>query len=354
MSEESRKTETAASAVVNPAGGKATVNSVGTAGAKATANPAGASAAKAAGTKPDSTKTAAAKPAGAKPAAAKKKKKTDIKKIHAWVRAAIQLVFFLFLPSVYSSAFAGVKYIFNQFSSVSSIELTSFVTVLIVICLYTLVFGRFFCGFACAFGSLGDFFRWLYLTIVKKRKKKPVKFPQKLEKILPFGKYLVLLVIVVLCFFGKFDTVQSASPWTVFSMLHNFNFSLGRYIPGLVILLLIVIGMCLEDRFFCRFLCPMGAVFTLVPVLPIFGLVRERDNCIKGCSACTKKCPSNIELPQKGKYDVSADCFQCQKCIDTCPKKNVHTGIKKLRGNEIWFTLLRAALLFAICKGIGL
>lgn len=284
----------------------------------------------------------------------KKKKKTDIKKIHAWIRAAIQLVFFLFIPSIYTSAFAGVKYIFTQIGAAEAIGLTSFVTVLITVCLFTLVFGRFFCGFACAFGSMGDFFRWLYLTLCKKLKKKPLKFPEKLSKNLPAVKYVVLVVLIYLCFKGSFDSVQSANPWTVFSMLHARNFQLGSYIPGIVLLILIIVGMCLEDRFFCRFLCPMGAVFTLVPVLPVFGLVRDRENCLKGCSACTRKCPSNIELPAEKKYDIRSDCFQCQKCIDICPKKNVHTGIKKLRGNEIWFTILRAALLFVIFKVMGL
>ena len=60
------------------------------------------------------------------------------------------------MPSVYTTAFSGVKYIFTQMGNVQPLELTSFVTILIVLCLYTMVFGRFFCGFACAFGTLGD------------------------------------------------------------------------------------------------------------------------------------------------------------------------------------------------------
>ena len=136
-------------------------------------------------------------------------------------------------------------------------------------------------------------------------------------------------------------------------MIRAGNFKLGGYIVGLLILILILVGMCLEERFFCRNLCPMGAVFSLLPVLPFFALHRDRENCIKGCSACTKKCPSGIGLPKDGSPRVEGDCFQCQKCIDTCPKGNIHTGIRSLKGNEIWFTLFRGILLAAILIWAG-
>ena len=69
----------------------------------------------------------------------------QLKKIHIWIRAIIQLLYFIFIPSVYTAAFAGVKYIFTQIGAGEKVALTSFVTVLIVVCVYTAVFGRFFC-----------------------------------------------------------------------------------------------------------------------------------------------------------------------------------------------------------------
>ena len=88
--------------------------------------------------------------------------KKQRKQMHGWLRAIIQLLYFLFLPSAYTAAFAGVKYIFTQLGAGEKIGLTSFVSVLIVLCLYTIVFGRFFCGFACAFGSFGDAVHFVY------------------------------------------------------------------------------------------------------------------------------------------------------------------------------------------------
>ena len=95
----------------------------------------------------------------------------DIKKIHVWLRVLIQALYFLFIPSVYTAAFAGVKYIFTQIGAGGKVAMTSFVTVLVVICIYTILFGRFFCGFACAFGTLGDGVHALYVWICKKMKK---------------------------------------------------------------------------------------------------------------------------------------------------------------------------------------
>ena len=108
------------------------------------------------------------------------------KKIHTWLRALIQLLYFIFIPSVYTAAFAGVKYIFTQIGAGEKVAMTSFVTVLLVICLYTMVFGRFFCGFACAFGAFGDALHALYTKACKKMKKKPVKIPEKAVGILSY------------------------------------------------------------------------------------------------------------------------------------------------------------------------
>lgn len=275
------------------------------------------------------------------------------RKIHTWLRRGIQLFFFLAFPSVFTAAFSGVKYIFTQLGTGEAVTFTSFLSVLIAICLYTILFGRFFCGYACAFGSLGDAIHGAFEAFFKKRKKKLPVIGEKLSAGLNYLKYIILAAIVLLCFAGVYGKFQGTSPWDVFSMLRSLHPKWTGYLVGWVLLILIMIGMAVKERFFCRYLCPMGAVFSLLPVLPFFSLHRDRNSCIRGCGACTKSCPSGVELPDDGSIAVSGDCFQCGKCIDICPKENIHTGIHKLKGNEIWYVVVRAVILASLCFILG-
>ena len=275
------------------------------------------------------------------------------RKIQTWFRAGMQLLFFILFPSMFTAAFNGVKYIFTQIGSGNRIELTSFVAVLLMLCVYTMIFGRFFCGFACAFGSFGDAVHAIYVSCCRKLKKKPVSVPVNFAKKFTYMKYVILAIILILCYLGVYSSLKGTSPWDVFSMLRAGNLGLGSYITGAVVLVLIIIGMCVQERFFCRFMCPMGAVFSILPIAAAFTLHRDRAGCIKGCGACEKTCPCDIGLPDDGSGRISGDCFQCQKCNGICPKSNIHTGIKLLRGNELWFTGIRAAILIAICVWLG-
>lgn len=267
------------------------------------------------------------------------------------LRAVIQLAFFIFLPAAFTSGFSAVKYIFTQLGLGAPVKLTAFVTIFLVLCGYTIVFGRFFCGFACAFGALGDAVRGGYVFVCKKLGKKPLRINKTVAKWLSYLKYIILTAIVLMCFGGVYGKLSGTSPWDVFSMLHAGNFRLAKYGVGIALLVAIIVLMALTERGFCRFLCPMGAVFSLLPVLPVFALRRDRENCIKGCQACQNNCPADIALSDKGVQ--SGECFQCQKCIGVCPKKNISTGIKKLHGNEIWFTIIRAAALAALLVWAG-
>ena len=272
------------------------------------------------------------------------------------IRAGIQLLFFIFAPALFSTAFAGVKSIFQAIAAHQTISWNSFLDVTAVLLVVTCLFGRHFCGYACAFGSLGDALYELTVFIRQKvfHKKGRHGYSEKAIRILQKVKYIWLLVLLVSILTGWYSKLQGMSPWDVFSMIHAGNFRLSAYKIGIAVLILLMIGMAFIERFFCRFFCPMGAIFSLLPILPFFSLERKRESCIKGCSKCTRSCPAKIELREAKTSIVQGECFQCQKCIDGCPKGNVTCGVGILKGNEIGFTVFKAVLLLCLFMWLGI
>lgn len=271
------------------------------------------------------------------------------------LRLLIQLIFFIFFPSAFSSAFAGIKYIFIRLGIKEPLAFTGFIQVLLVLCLFTIVFGRFFCGFACAFGSLGDWLHSLYLLVCKKCRKEPLHLPSLPVRILNLCKYAVLLAIVIMCFLNVYNKTDAWNPWTAFSLLRAGNLRLSAVLPGFILFFLLLIGMTIFERFFCRFFCPMGAVFSLLPVIPLFAVRRRTYSCARTCGKCLRSCPAELAIPAEHNTNVPGDCFQCQKCLDACPaKNNISSTCLPLKGNEIWLMLLKAAALIVIFILLGL
>lgn len=284
-----------------------------------------------------------------KPLTAAQKRK-QIQKRRSYLRAGLQILFFLLTPSLFTGAFSGVKYIFTQIGRSQPLEPVSFVKTLTVLCLLTMIFGRFFCGYVCAFGALGDGVQFVSKKVQKKLKKKLPGIPSGVKKWLnrlPFG---ILTAMIILCALGVYSSLSGYSPWDVFSMATSLNFRLGGYALGCVLLALILVGMAWEPRFFCRFLCPMGAVFRLLPIFPWAILRRDRSQCGKGCSACTKNCPVEVSLGEGGN---AADCIRCESCRWICPRGNISTGKKWLDAHIEIVTIGKAALYLAAAAAIG-
>ncbi len=266
------------------------------------------------------------------------------------LRAAIQVIFFLMAPSVYTAAFSGIKEIATAIGAGDPLALSSFVTTLLVVCVYTILFGRFFCGYACAFGGLGDAVYALSQLIQRTIKHKLPEIPANIVHMLQKIKYVILLVIIALCVAGVYAQLSGWSPWDVFSMLTALRGVGAGYALGVVLLVLIVIGMAVKERFFCQFLCPMGAVFALLPVIGRF--TRNRETCLRGCSACSRVCPVQAETDPDNVH--MGECISCGKCSDICPKRNISYAGRVADGNATIPVIVKAVLLFAVFAVLGL
>ena len=113
-------------------------------------------------------------------------------------------------------------------------------------------------------------------------------------------------------------------PVGCFSMLTARRLPDSTYLVGIILLLLIMVGMCTQERFFCQFLCPMGAVFALMPILPGALFKRNREKCPPKCGLCKKRCPAHLDID--GDTAMSGECLCCHACAATCPRKNIHIG----------------------------
>ena len=135
---------------------------------------------------------------------------------------------------------------------------------------------------------------------------------------------IVLALILLSCLTGVYGKLTGTSPWDVFSMLTAGRLPDSTYLVGIILLLLIMVGMCTQERFFCQFLCPMGAVFAMMPILPGALFKRNRPNCAPKCTLCKKRCPAHLDID--GDTSRSGECICCHACTAACPRQNIHMG----------------------------
>ena len=150
--------------------------------------------------------------------------------------------------------------------------------------------------------------------------------------------------------------IDPYDPWAANGHISTgFTSLTTEYLIGAITLVIILLGSMLYDRFFCKYLCPMGAVYGIISKLSPSKIVRDKDICIN-CNLCTKNCPMNIDVAKADKV-TSIECISCQSCILSCPKKGAleyKTGKKTLK--TLTVIILVIGLFFAgvlISKTIG-
>ena len=135
----------------------------------------------------------------AKPLTAAQQRQRD-KKRRTWLRAGVQLFFFVSMPGAFVAGFSGVKQIFLHIGAGEVLSVDSFTLSLLGLCGFTLLFDRFFCGYACAFGSLGDAV-WALSGLIQKKlfhRKKQLRLPERAVLWGQKFKYLLLAGLVAL------------------------------------------------------------------------------------------------------------------------------------------------------------
>ena len=245
------------------------------------------------------------------------------KKIN-WIKVVIQILSFALIPGLFEGEFAAVGNIVSCIykGNISWESVKYSVWMLLATVPATVLVGRFFCGFFCSFGAVQDL---LWLGSHRLRALFPGKRNlKKADRIFRFAKYAVLFYFIIFVWSGV-TAVKTAGPWQVFGQYVSF----GHW-PGLkpllsvggILLLVIFIGSLFVQRFFCRYFCPMGAIYSLISQTSFLKIDKPREECGK-CHLCTSKCTMGMDLTKKDRI-AGGECISCQKCVSWCPKGNAH------------------------------
>lgn len=236
------------------------------------------------------------------------------------LRHIVQLAAFIFFPGVFMSVFNALRDVVTSAISgtFSFAELLPELLIIAVVVGVTALWGRFFCGYLCAFGAMQELTAFISRKLMKN--KKPM--PRKLDKALKFVKYGVLFAVILLFWVLQLPADSSLNPWGVFGMLISWNFStMTAAIPtvGFVLLLGILVGSFFIERFFCRYLCPLGAIFTPISKLRLYRIKKKASACTS-CGNCSRSCPMGIEV-SSGEKVSSGECIDCMRCTKACCAK---------------------------------
>ncbi|MDP4120726.1 MAG: 4Fe-4S binding protein [Bacillota bacterium] len=245
------------------------------------------------------------------------------------IRIIMQILFFIFLPSLYISTFSGIKEIYLSIynGNFNFLKLFPQLVEVIAIIPITILLGRFFCGWMCAFGALGDFMSFISRKLFKRK----FKINKNADKILKYLKYVWLIILVVFVWSLGAKTFANANPWDAFGMLltpgsmPDFKYVITNLTVAFIILVGILAASLFIDRFFCRYLCPLGAIFAIVSKLRLTKIKKPSNHCGK-CKICTENCPMGIPLNEKDS-SKSGECIYCFKCTSKCPRQNVSFAV---------------------------
>lgn len=211
----------------------------------------------------------------------------------------------------------------------------------------TAVFGRFFCSAVCPLGTTID----ITDRCVPERVRPALPGPS-IGKHLTRVKYVVLAVTVLGSILGV-SLSPYVSPLSIATRLYGVVIPIGaaaaaswimeplRTLAGLVgwntleyasvsprsygplwpavlITVAVLSGCVITPRFWCRFLCPAGALLSLVSLRPLLTRRRVSASCT-GCGACTQSCPMGAVGfdPRATKH---AECIACMRCQGSCPE----------------------------------
>ena len=240
------------------------------------------------------------------------KKLSANKKIHSYVRLGFLTIILTWMGWIAQAQLSIVNIISYAQALIQGKGFIQFLfePLMCIIFVYTIVslilLGRgVFCGWLCPFGALQE----ILFKFGRFVKLPQLNIPYWLNERLWVLKYLILMLIASTIIIGH-DSSYALIEIEPFKTAITSYFD--RSLPYIIYAGILLIIALFTERFFCRFMCPLGAVLSFLGRFHIFDMIPRRPECGSPCHLCENSCPVQAIAPS-GKINMN-ECFQCLDC----------------------------------------
>jgi polyferredoxin len=199
-----------------------------------------------------------------------------------------------------------------------------------------------FCGWICPVGFASHLAQYVGTQL-----KILLNIPVWLDSILSIQKYLLLIFFLYVIVWNMDVAAITSflqSPYNLAADAKMLQFFLEPSNLTLAVLVFLVAISFILANFWCRFLCPYGALLGLIAFFSPLRINRNQVKCIE-CLKCDRQCPGGIKISQKTNIR-SPECIGCLECVTVCPKKNCLTIQGPVGMKVVWLLPTLAVGLF--------
>lgn len=216
----------------------------------------------------------------------------------------------------------------------------------------SIIFRKAFCGWLCPVGTLSEYLWKLGRDTFKRN----FYLPRWLDIGLRSLKYILmgLFLYAVISMPARALAEFLESPYGIVADVKMLNFFRYMGTAAAVTVGVLVVASIFVQNFWCRYLCPYGALIGLASMLSPLRIRRNAESCID-CAKCAKACPSRLPVDELVQIR-SAECLGCLECVAACPVENtLHmTLAAACRPVPAWAMAAGVAAIFCGITGLAM